>query len=98
MDLYVGNMFSSAGNRIAYQRQFLPTAAESTRRGARRVARGNSLFRNGPTGEFTDVSRQAAVTRGRWAWASKFADINSDGWEDLIIANGFITHNSVGDL
>jgi hypothetical protein len=98
MDLYVGNMFSSAGNRIVYQRQFLPQAAVVTREIARRTARGNSLFRGGPTGQFLDVSVPAAVTRGRWAWASKFVDVNNDGLEDLLVANGFITHQDTGDL
>ncbi|MCA9267934.1 MAG: VCBS repeat-containing protein, partial [Planctomycetales bacterium] len=33
MDLYVSNMFSSAGNRISYQRQFNAGAPEDVRRG-----------------------------------------------------------------
>ena len=98
MDLYVGNMFSSAGNRIAYQRQFLPAGENATKVMARRLARGNSLFQNGPNSKFVDVSVPAAVTRGRWAWASKFADINNDGFEDILVANGFITHNDSTDL
>ena len=28
---------------------------------------------------------------GRWAWGTNFVDINNDGWEDLIVANGNIT-------
>ena len=28
---------------------------------------------------------------GRWAWGSVFADFNNDGWEDIYVANGFIT-------
>ena len=35
---------------------------------------------------------------GRWAWGSRFADVNNDGWEDLIFANGFITQADTGDL
>ena len=98
MDIYVSNMFSSAGNRIAYQRQFLPVAVDATRSRVQRFARGNSLFRNNGDGTFLDVSESAAVTRGRWAWASKFVDLNNDGWEDLVVANGFITHHDRGDL
>ena len=33
MDLYVGNMFSSAGNRIAYQQRFKPEAGADARAG-----------------------------------------------------------------
>ena len=31
------------------------------------------------------------VVMGRWAWGSRFVDINNDGWEDLVVTNGFIT-------
>jgi hypothetical protein len=35
---------------------------------------------------------------GRWAWGSKFIDINNDGWEDIFVANGFITGPETRDL
>lgn len=36
---------------------------------------------------------------GRWAWSSNFADINNDGWDDLIVANGLVTSpDDTGDL
>jgi hypothetical protein len=35
---------------------------------------------------------------GRWAWASKFVDINNDGWEDATIMNGFVTNQEPEDL
>lgn len=97
MDLHVSNMFSSAGNRIAYQRQFRPGAADSL--GAyQRHARGNSLFANNGDGAFVDVSERAGITFGRWAWGAQFSDFNNDGWEDLYVANGFITTDDTGDL
>ena len=98
MDLYVGNMFSSAGGRIAYQRKFQASADSSTRRQFQRHARGNSLFKNVGDGTFRDVSVDAHVTMGRWAWGSKFIDINNDGWEDIFVANGFITGPETRDL
>ena len=98
MDLYIGNMFSSAGNRITYHRRFKTNTSESTRALLRRHARGNSLFENAGDGTFRDVSISAAVTMGRWAWGSKFADLNNDGLEDLVVANGFITGENTGDL
>lgn len=98
MDLYVGNMFSSAGGRITYRRRFQSDADPSIRRQFQRLARGNSLFKNAGDGTFRDVSVDAAVTMGRWAWSSKFIDINNDSWEDIFVTNGFITGPDTDDL
>jgi hypothetical protein len=98
MDLYVGNMFSSAGLRVTGQSRFLSQATSTIRGEFRRHARGNSLFRNIGDDRFDDVSVDAGVTIGRWAWASKFVDLNNDGWEDLVVANGFITGHQTKDL
>ncbi len=96
MDLYVGNMFSSAGNRIAFQRRYRDGQDAS---GFQRHARGNSLFANQGDGTFLDVSEEAGVTLGRWAWSSNFMDFNNDGWEDLLVANGMVTGTpDTGDL
>ncbi|MFQ5491079.1 MAG: FG-GAP repeat domain-containing protein [Phycisphaerae bacterium] len=98
MDLYVSNMFSSAGNRITYQRRFKPAADRKIRAQFQRHARGNSLFENRGDGTFADVSAQAGVTMGRWAWSSNFIDFNNDGFEDLLVANGFVTNEDTKDL
>lgn len=102
MDLYVSNMWSSAGNRIAYQKQFLtPDAKAETLAGFRRHARGNSLFRNISDDrgiQFDDISIPSNTTMGGWAWSSSFADINNDGWEDLIVANGYFTQDDPHDM
>jgi len=98
MDLYVGNMFSAAGGRITYQRNFKQGVSEERVAQFQRMARGNSLFQNSGDGTFRDTSEQAAVTMGRWAWSSRFADINNDGRDDLVVANGFITNDDTHDL
>ena len=97
-DIYVSNMFSGAGNRITFQGQFLPGADAETRGHFQRFARGNALFRNRGDGTFEDVSLAAGVSAGRWAWASRFADINNDGYEDLLVGNGFLTQENPDDL
>jgi FG-GAP-like repeat len=98
MDLYVANMFSSAGNRVASQQQFKAADSSQDRAKFLRHARGNSLFKNLGNGQFKDVSEEAAVTLGRWAWASLFLDINNDSWEDVYVVNGFFTTPDTGDL
>jgi hypothetical protein len=98
MDIYVGNMFSAAGNRVTYQRRFIGGRTVDSSSGIQRMARGNSLFIGDRSGMFTDVSEAAGVTMGRWAWSSKFADLNNDGREDLVVANGFFTNQRADDL
>ena len=56
------------------------------------------LFKNGPAQSFADVSVDASVVLGRWAWSSNFVDINNDGFDDIFVANGFVTNEDTGDL
>jgi hypothetical protein len=99
MDLYVGNMFSSAGNRVAYQRQYRPNLDPTAQQAFRRHARGNTLFENRGDGTFRDVTLPTRVNMGRWSWSSNFADINNDSREDLLVANGMVTSvEDSGDL
>ncbi len=102
MDLYVGNMFSAAGSRVTRQAQFKPEIDTGLRRKFQHFARGNTLLRNlGRPDQpgFADTSVGAGVTVGRWAWSSGFVDFNNDGWEDILVANGYQTgDDSAGDL
>ena len=98
MDLYVANMFSSAGNRISRQSDFRPDAEDAERNILTRFAKGNSLFENAGDGSFREVGSEANVEVARWAWGSLFADLNNDGWEDLMVTNGYITGYDTGDL
>ena len=98
MDLYIGNMYSSAGNRITTQPQFRQNASADVRSALVRFARGNTLLQNSGEGSFVDVSRESGAAMGRWAWSSILADVNNDGWEDVLVANGNITGTDERDL
>ena len=98
MDVYVSNMFSAAGNRITFQDRFKADAPARVKTRLQRFARGNTLLRNLGKEKFADVSDATGVTMGRWAWSSIFTDLNNDGWEDLIVANGYITGSDTDDL
>ncbi len=100
MDVYVSNMFSAAGNRVTFQRRFQADNDhdDEATAGLQRMARGNTLFANSGDGSFVDVSVGEAVIMGRWAWAASFADLDNDGWEDLVVTNGHITMDSADDL
>lgn len=95
MDLYVSNMFSSAGGRVTGQLRDQDADVQSK---LRRFARGNTLLKNAGQGRFEDVSVPAGVTVGRWAWGAGFVDINNDSWDDLVVANGYLTTDDTGDL
>jgi hypothetical protein len=98
MDLYISNMFSAAGNRVTYQRQFKEGSDGKHLEQMRYLARGNSLFLNQGNGRFVDVSEPAGVMNSQWTWASRFCDINNDGWLDILATNGFLTGPKAGDL
>ncbi|MFQ5731723.1 MAG: FG-GAP repeat domain-containing protein [Planctomycetaceae bacterium] len=97
MDLHVSNMFSSAGGRVTHSDRFRNVGA-AWRNKLQRSARGNTLLRNTGTGRFTDVTDRAGIAMGRWAWSSNFVDVNNDGWDDILVANGFLTTDDTGDL
>jgi hypothetical protein len=35
---------------------------------------------------------------GRWAWSSGFVDLNNDGWQDLVVSNGYLSSPRTEDL
>ena len=98
MDLYVSNMFSSAGGRIVDKEKIAQVAGGDAILPLMRFAKGNTLLENRGDGSFKDVSEQAGITMGRWSWGSEFVDLNNDGWEDLIVPNGFVTNHNTKDL
>ena len=96
-DLYVADMWSAAGNRVATQEVFQKDAPEEVRAQYRKHARGNSLFRNS-SGRFQDASASAGVEMGRWSWSSDAWDFDHDGFPDLYITNGMVSGPSRADL
>lgn len=99
LDLYVSNMWSSAGQRLTFNPAFAGVAAdEGVRAAFQRQARGNSLFKNNGDGTFRDVSLEAGVEFGRWAWSSGFLDYDNDGRLDVFVTNGYITGPDTHDL
>ena len=85
-DFYVTNMYSKAGLRIADQLEANERVVRS--------AKGNSLFKNGPTG-FKRVSgagpSDVHVEKADFGWGGAFADFDNDGFLDLYAPAGYIT-------
>ena len=98
LDLHVTNMYSAAGRRVAYGPRFRESVGEVAWDGVSRHALGNSLFENTGDGRFEQVADEAGVRMGRWGWGARFADLDSDGLEDLVVPNGFLTGALEDDL
>jgi hypothetical protein len=98
MDLYVSSMFSGAGNQLIPKADFNPRMPESTRSKYLKMVRGNSLLRNLDAGRFDDVTEPMAEGYAGWAWGAKFGDFNNDGWEDIYVANGYVSQPDTDDL
>lgn len=48
----------------------------------------NALFVNRGDGTFAEVSNAAGVQASGWSWGSMFLDVDLDGWQDILVANG----------
>ncbi len=96
-DIYVANMFSSAGNRVTRQPQFQAGATAAHRSVFQRLANGNSLLMNDAGAKLSDIGVASGTSMGRWSWGATFADLNNDGWDDLLVTNGYITGESEQD-
>ncbi len=94
LDLHITNMSSTAGNRIL--RRLFP---EEQTDGLllKKLAVGNSLYKNNGDGTFDDVTAQVGSLQGGWAFGGGFVDFDNDGWEDLYTPNGFISGKSMKD-
>ena len=96
-DLYVGNMWTAAGERVSTQQIFKKDSSQEVRALYQKHAMGNSLLRNhGAT--FDQATNYAGVAMGRWAWSSDSFDFDHDGFPDLYIANGMVSGPSRQDL
>ena len=94
LDLYVTNMYSKAGLRITAQLNDVDGRF-------RRMARGNTLFRNKIT-EFERVSSLQRpgllVEAAGWGWGSQFVDLDNDSDLDIFALSGLYTAPSAVEL
>jgi hypothetical protein len=94
LDLSVTNMSSTAGNRILSRLFPSATPQENV---LKKLASGNTLFRNKGDGTYEDVTAAVGGLSAQWAWGGGFIDLDNDGWQDLYFPNGFISGKSMKD-
>ena len=90
-DLFVAEMLSPRRQTRAWQRPFTldgilpwpvsdPEFRPEVPRNTLHLARGD--------GTYADIAPLAGVAATDWTWSAAFLDVDLDGWEDLLIANG----------
>ncbi len=52
-------------------------------------ASGNRLYKNLGNNQFQNVSEESGILDGAWGWGSSFADLNNDGYLDIVQTNGW---------
>ena len=50
----------------------------------------NTLFLGGSDGFFVETALMAGVAASDWSWCPVFVDVDLDGYEDLLVSNGFL--------
>ncbi len=94
LDIHSTNMSSTAGNRILAR---LFPKASAKKNVLKKLASGNSLFRNHGDGTFTDLTAELGGLSAGWGFGGGFIDFDNDGLEDLYTPNGFVSGKSMKD-
>ncbi len=96
VDIYIANMFSKAGTRIASG--VTGTIKDDTHALVSKFVRGNTLFLAQPDGGYVDHAIDFGVHRGLWSFGSLMADVDNDARLDVLVSNGFISGKRRRDL
>lgn len=89
-DIFVTEMLSQQHNRRARQqiseeqRQAMINEADYRPQYMR-----NSLYMNRGDNTFAEIAYYSGLEASEWSWATRFLDVDLDGYEDLIINTGF---------
>ena len=91
VDLFVVDMLSRDPERRAWQR---PNTMASVLRPPiedpqfRPEVTRNTLHVARAGGPFAEIAQFSGLAATEWSWSAVFIDVDLDGWEDLLVANG----------
>ena len=90
-DLFEVDMLSNDSHRLRTQ---IPTHSPFPKKpgelDVQLQQQRNALFVNRGDGTFEEVSMYAGVQASGWSWSTMFMDVDLDGRQDLLIANGHL--------
>jgi hypothetical protein len=90
-DLFAVDMLANDSHRLRTQ---VPThTAFPKKPGAMELVlqqQRNTLFVNQGDGTFTEMAQYAGVSASGWSWGTVFLDVDLDGWQDILVANGHL--------
>ncbi len=89
-DIFVVDMLSRdhvrrLSQRIDIKPELLPPGAIANRPQYPR----NALFLNRGDGSYAEVAQLSGLEASEWSWTPIFLDVDLDGYEDVLISNGF---------
>ncbi|HEY0456258.1 MAG TPA: VCBS repeat-containing protein, partial [Verrucomicrobiae bacterium] len=58
----------------------------------------NTLFLNQGGGHYAEIANLSGLAATEWSWTPIFLDVDLDGYEDLLISNGFERDNMNADI
>ena len=92
IDIYVGNMYSKAGNRVMAN-LWPGTYPDSVLAKLLSFTTGSQMHHNLGGIKFERIGRELQVADVGWSYGPAMADLNNDGWLDIYATCGFISRS-----
>ncbi|MEK7675294.1 MAG: VCBS repeat-containing protein [Verrucomicrobiota bacterium] len=97
-DLVVLDMLSREHRRRLTQRNIMrPDLVASTEITGRPQYPRNTLLWNRGDGTYAEIAHYAGIEGSEWSWNPVLFDVDLDGYEDLLVPNGFVRDNNHAD-